>query len=77
MNELIRIWGDMRKYEEFSTNVPDTFLEALKKAFQEAYSEGHCDGQNAADDEDPEEYPRDTGKAWERSHTLRDLAKLT
>lgn len=49
---------------------------ALAAALREAYSEGHVDGQAAMDEDDEEECPLDTEKAWAQSQTNHRLTEM-
>lgn len=87
MDKLLGIWDYLRNCQALDkdghitgTKLLPTFSEAVEEALREAYSEGHCDGQNAADHDSDEvlsqAYPRDTGSAWERSNTFEEITKL-
>jgi hypothetical protein len=56
-----------------SRSLANDLRDLLTQALLEAYSEGHCDGQNAAEEDDPSEYPRDIDIAWAQSQTLRQV----
>jgi hypothetical protein len=80
MDKLLGIWAYLRNCRALDkdgyitgTKLLPTFPEAVKEALREAYSEGHCDGQNAADVGDENECPKDIDVAWARSQTQRKL----
>jgi len=73
MDELIRLWNASAIS---GLHLASKLRDAIEKALREAYSEGHCDGQNAVNYDDPDVYPRDTGRAWARSQTLGKVDEL-
>jgi hypothetical protein len=92
VDKILRIWKYLRaagiitvagEFSDKETQTPN-LKEALEELMGSAYSFGHCDGQNAAeeeglclDDVDEEEFTRDPDKAWAnstlRAHFLRQL----
>lgn len=73
MDALTQIWAEFRRTGLVDM---DQLREALQQTLREAYSEGHCDGQNAADGKDLVEFTRDIDIAWAKSQTQRKLVEL-